>query len=78
MTDAMLIATANCSIGDKKKHLTGKQIADIFLHGKTKNNIEQYIVDTIREEALPQEIEAFAKIHNIPMKQISKVLYANL
>ncbi|MDR1461316.1 MAG: hypothetical protein LBI78_06710 [Campylobacteraceae bacterium] len=76
MTDAMLVATANCSIGDKKKHLTSKQIANIFLHGKVRNSLEQYIIDTIKEEALIQEIEAFAKFHNLSLEQINKVLYA--
>ena len=76
ITDAMLTATANCSIGDKSKHLTSKQIRDIFLYGKPKNNIERYIIDTIKTEALPQEIEAFAKIHKIPMSIINEVLNA--
>jgi hypothetical protein len=77
MTDAMLVATANCSIGDKKKHLSSNSIKEIFLYGKAKNSLEQYILDTIKDEALPQELEAFAKVHNIPMKQINKVLNAN-
>jgi hypothetical protein len=77
MTDAMLVATANCSIGDKKKHLSVKQIKNLLIGQKPKDVYENYALKIIKTEALPQEIEAFAKIHNIPMKQINKVLNAN-
>jgi hypothetical protein len=36
ITDAILVATANCSIWDKKKHLNAHQ--KDFLHGKAKNS----------------------------------------
>jgi hypothetical protein len=76
MTDAMLIATANCSIGDKKKHLNARQVKNLLLGKKPKNVYENYALKIIKTEALQQEIEAFAQIHNLQLEQINKVLYA--
>jgi hypothetical protein len=72
----MLTATANCSIGDKSKHLTSEQIKNLLLGKKPKDVYENYALKIIRTEALPQEIEAFAKVHKIPMSVINKVLNA--
>jgi hypothetical protein len=76
VTDAMLVATANCSIGDKKKHLNAQQVKNLLLGKKPKNVYENYALKIIKTEALPQEIEAFAKVHSLILKQVNKVLYA--
>jgi hypothetical protein len=77
LTDAMLISTANCSIGDQSHHLGAQQIKNLLLGAKPANVFEKYALDIIKTEALPQEIEAFAKVHHLSIKKIQEVLDAS-
>ncbi|GAA7152354.1 hypothetical protein HpBGD46_14590 [Helicobacter pylori] len=41
------------------------------------SNIDKYIIDTIQQEALDQEIEWFSQDYHIPMENIQYVLSIN-
>lgn len=70
----MLLATVNCSIGDKNKHLDAKSVKNLLSGAKPKTVFEKYALDIIKTEASVQEIENFAKYYRIPKKSIMAVL----
>ncbi len=75
----MLLATINNSIGNKNNHVSLKYLIDLFMKKKTTNlsNIDKYIIGTIQQEALEQEIEWFSQDYHIPMENIRYVLSIN-
>ena len=72
---AMLLATVNCSIGNKKNHLHGKIIKELLAGKKPQSNLEKYALDVMKTEASQQEIENFASFYRIPKKSIKAVLH---
>lgn len=72
---SMLVATVNCSIGDKKKHLEAKIIKELLAGKSPQSNLEKYAIDVIKTEATQQEIESFASFYRIPKKSIKATLY---
>lgn len=70
----MLLATINCSIGNKKNHLDAKAIKEIFIQGKAVTSIQKYALGVIKSEATQEEIESFAKYYRIPKKSIKAIL----
>jgi hypothetical protein len=72
---AMLLATVNCSIGNKKNHLTAVTIKGLLAGKSPQNNLEKYAIDVIKTEASQQEIENFASFYRIPKKSIKAVLH---
>lgn len=75
---SMLAATVNCSIGDKEQHLDDQQILQIIL-GKNAvlSPIEKHVIATIKNEALDEEIEAFAAANFITPESIKEKVYGH-
>lgn len=71
---AMLLATVNCSIGNKKNHLDSKVIKELLTGKKPQSNLEKYAIDVIKTEASQQEIENFANFYRIAKKSVKAVL----
>lgn len=71
---SMLVATVNCSIGNKKNHLDAKAIKALLSGKQAHNNIEKYAINIIKTEASKQEIEKFASFYRISKKSIKAVL----
>lgn len=59
----MLIATINCSIGDKRNHLDAETIKKLLQGKEPATNLEKYALDVIKTEATQQEIEAFIEYY---------------
>lgn len=81
-SNPMLLLTINCSIGNKRNHLSIKRLCDLFLHIKEKKNsltnLEKYAITTMQEEAKPQEIELFKQEYpHIPKENIDYALSIN-
>ncbi len=72
----MLLSTVNCSIGNKEKHFTLTGLKQLFYKKEPLDVYEKYALKTIKNEALNEEIEDFAKYYNIPANRIEKVLSA--
>ncbi|WQW64668.1 hypothetical protein KVL31_05120 [Helicobacter pylori] len=72
----MLLATINNSIGNKNNHVKLEYLIELFMKKKTTNlsDIDKYIIGTIQQEALKQEIEWFSQDYHIPMENIQHVL----
>jgi len=70
----MLVATVNCSIGDKSKHFTLISLKKIFYKKSPFTALEKYAIKTIKKEALPEEIEDFATYYKIPAKRVKATL----
>lgn len=71
----MLVATVNCSIGDKNNHLKAEQIIAL-LNGKPQETIfEKYAIKTIKIEALQYEIDTFIGYYQIPKEKAYKIIY---
>ncbi|GAA8593592.1 hypothetical protein KYTH49_13910 [Helicobacter pylori] len=75
----MLLATINNSIRNKNNHVSLEYLIDLFMKKKTTDlsNIDKYIIGTIQQEALDQEIEWFSQDYHIPMENIQHVLSIN-
>lgn len=71
----MLLATVNCSIGNKKNHLTAITIKGLLTGKSPQSNLEKYAIDTMKTEATQQEIESFASFYRIPKKSLKAVLH---
>ncbi len=63
MFNPMLLSTVNNSIGNKKNHLTVKQLCDLFKKNTSYTELEKYAIDTIQTESNKIEIENFSKKH---------------
>jgi hypothetical protein len=72
---AMLLATVNCSIGNKNNHLTATTIKGLLAGKSPQSNLEKYAIDVIKAEASQQEIESFANFYRISKKSIKAVLH---
>jgi hypothetical protein len=72
---AMLLATINCSIGNKSNHLNAVAIRGLLAGKSPQNNYEKYAIDIMKSEATDQEIESFARFYRIPKKSIKAVLH---
>ena len=72
---AMLLATVNCSIGNKKNHLNAVTIKGLLAGKSPQNNLEKYAIDIMKTEASQQEIESFASFYRIPKKSLKAVLH---
>ena len=70
----MLLSTVNCSIGNKKKHFTLSGLKELFYKDDPLNVYDKYALKTIKNEALEEEIEDFAKYYKISPKRVAKVL----
>lgn len=70
----MLIATVNCSIGNKKNHIDVNTIKALLSGKAPQNNIERYAISIIKTEAVPQEIEQFASFYRISKKAIKALM----
>ncbi|MEJ8599344.1 hypothetical protein MMN18_01180 [Helicobacter pylori] len=75
----MLLATINNSIRNKNNHVSLEYLIDLFMKKKTTDlsNIDKYIIGTIQQEALDQEIEWFSQDYHIPMENIQYALSIN-
>lgn len=72
---AMLLATVNCSIGNKNNHLNASVIKELLAGKSPQSNLEKYALDVMKTEASQQEIENFASFYRIPKKSIKAVLH---
>lgn len=61
----MLLATINCSIGNKDNHLTAQTVKELLDGREPVNNLERYAIEIIRTEATQQEIDYFIKHYNV-------------
>ncbi|MEJ8617256.1 hypothetical protein [Helicobacter pylori] len=75
----MLLATINNSIRNKNNHVSLEYLIDLFMKKKTTDlsNIDKYIIGTIQQEVLDQEIEWFSQDYHIPMENIQYALSIN-
>lgn len=78
-----LLLSANCSIGDKSKHITSDELYELFMAiGKRKlSALEKYIIEIIQTEAGEEEVQNFQNRYEIPSSQVKALLecspYAN-
>lgn len=70
----MLLSTVNCSIGNKKKHFTLTGLKKLFYKREDLSTYDKYALKTIKNEALQEEIEDFAKYYKISPKRVHEVL----
>lgn len=70
----MLLSTINNSIGNKNNHLTIQELVSLFQKKDSYSDIEEYAIDIIQTEALPQEIEWFKDEYNISQSDINYIL----
>lgn len=70
----MLLATINNSIGNINNHMTIQGLVDLFKKKRNYSNMEEYAIDMIQTEALPQEIEWFKDEYNISQTDIDYIL----
>jgi len=70
----MLLSTVNCSIGDKSKHFTLTSLKKLFYKKDDLTIYDKYALKTMKNEAIPQEIDDFANYYNISANRIDKVL----
>ncbi len=66
----MLTHTVNNSISERSRHLTEKQIVEIFRYPHMKDPMNQYVADVIFQEASLEEIVRFLKKNNIPFDKV--------
>lgn len=69
--------TVNCSIGDKNKHFTPKELYDLLANARHKSHFtyrERYAITTIQDEALPQEIEWYMRDFDITQEQMNYIM----
>ncbi|WP_188109430.1 hypothetical protein [Sulfurimonas indica] len=74
----MLLLTVNNSIDNKKKHFTIDKLCRLFNKEQNFTNVEKYALDTIKTEALPEELSWFSKDYHIPLSKIKHVLSISL
>lgn len=60
----MLLATVNCSIGNKANHLDAKTVLPLLQGKEPSTALERYALDIINTEATQEEIEAFMRKMN--------------
>jgi len=72
----MLLATVNCSIGDKSKHFTLTSLKKLFYKKTNLNPYEKYALKVIKKEAMKEEIEDFISYYKIPRSRIQKAISA--
>jgi len=72
----MLLSTVNCSIGDKKKHFTLTSLKNLFYKKEDLSIYDKYAIKIIKNEAIKEEIEDFAKYYKISINRVSQILSA--
>jgi len=72
----MLLATVNCSIGDKSKHFTLTSLKELFYKKTVLNPYEKYALKVIKKEATKEEIENFISYYKIPRSRVEKAISA--
>lgn len=70
----MLLSTVNCSIGNKEKHFTLTGLKKLFYKKESLNTYDKYALKTIKNEALEEEIEDFAKYYKISQERVQEAL----
>lgn len=70
----MLLSTVNSAIGDKSKHFTLTSLKKLFYKKEPLDVYEKFAIKTIKQAALPSEIEAFAIYYKIPKSRIESLL----
>lgn len=73
---AMLMATVNCSIADKSKHLKIGQIKRLLSGKPPQTPSEKYALKIIKTEATIEEIMYFANYYKLPTAKVEQVLNA--
>lgn len=81
----MLLLTINCSISDKRNHLTLDELLDLINNFDSKkaklSSIQKYAIGIMKTEANSDEIKRFIQDYHITKKDMDSVLsfepYAN-
>lgn len=77
MYSPSLLATINCSIGNKKNHISIQDLCELFNGKKVFNELDKYIIDIIQKEATKEELNTFKKNYKITTKQLKYILSIN-
>lgn len=70
----MLLSTVNCSIGNKQKHFTLTGLKNLFYKKEPLDVYDKYVLKTIKNEALEEEIADFTNYYKISPKRVEAVL----
>ena len=71
---SFLLATVNCSIGNKANHFSNQDLVNLFYKKDNFSNLEKYAIKVIKTEALAIEIDWFILENNIPPSIVNNIL----